>query len=762
MTSDPTTVYRPIIFKDYCLLERVSVGGMAEVFRARRFNETNLRRFLAVKRILPNLAEDTEFITMFIDEAKVSIQLNHPNVCQMYELGRLNDSYYIVMEFISGRDLLAIQNRFRKQKRIMSVSQAVYIVSEICEGLDYAHRKVDDDGRPLSIIHRDISPQNVIVGYDGLVKVIDFGIARAATKNQQTQVGVLKGKFGYMSPEQVAAGPIDHRSDIFAVGTLFWELLTARRLFHAETDFATLEKVRHARVQPPSRKNPHVPEEIDRIVLRALARKPEERYQSAGELGADLRAFLAAVKPPYTRDTLSNWMVNAFKEHVQEERHKIGEFDQFVTADDVRRYNDEQLSNAAGEVFDLEELGAEIEEATRVYDPAMGAAGEIFAAGTAVETIGDTPASFGAIDTSGPSTAPGHQNATTGRRQLAVPRKSRAGLTAALVGSAVLVLALLAVVVVLLLPPKTGVLEIDLTPAEGVVVLVDGVAVSGPGGALRIEGLAPGVRTLEVQHPEHESLFEEITVEPGAVLTLQRALVPLRGGEGTLHIVLDDAEGAEVYIDGQATRPERDGRTLSLTVPAGEPLVVEVVRPGHYAEELSLEVRRNDELRREVALRPVQGTLIIGSTPAGTVYLNGEQRGVTSPRLHLTGLDPHVAHDLEIRPRSRGFRPYRQTIVFDTIPDLRIHPRLRRIGEADDAPAAAHGLLAVAPHEGRFFRILVDGRDLGVGTPLATDDAVALRAGEREIVFVRGADRRSLNATIVEGETLELRVPDAE
>ncbi|MEO1273763.1 MAG: serine/threonine-protein kinase, partial [Myxococcota bacterium] len=184
---------------DEHLNEFVVLGQVAEVFRAKRLDTPGFDKFLAIKRILPNLAEDNEFIQMFIDEAKITVQLNHRNICQIYELGRLEDSHYIVMEFISGRDILAILNRLRRERRIMSVGQAAYLVHQMALGLDSAHRKTDAQGSPLNIIHRDVSPQNVLVSYTGEVKIIDFGIAKAASRSSKTQAGVLKGKFGYMS-----------------------------------------------------------------------------------------------------------------------------------------------------------------------------------------------------------------------------------------------------------------------------------------------------------------------------------------------------------------------------------------------------------------------------------------------------------------------------------------------------------------------------------------------------------------------------------
>lgn len=320
----------PAPFGKYLLLERISVGGMAEVFKAKAFGVEGFEKIIAIKKILPSMAEDADFIQMFIDEAKICSQLNHGNVCQVFELGKIDDSHFIAMEFIWGKDLLQIQNRFRRLRKQMSLQQAAFIASKICEGLDYAHRKKDANGKPLNIIHRDVSPQNVIVSYDGECKVIDFGIAKAASRSSKTQAGVLKGKFGYMSPEQIAGKTLDRRADIFSIATILYELLTLERLFLGESDFATLEKVRNVAVPPPSQVRKDVPPELDRIIMKGLAKEVDERYQWASDMQDDLADFLALTEPVYNNKQLSIWMRENFvselkKEgQVLEEQRKIG------------------------------------------------------------------------------------------------------------------------------------------------------------------------------------------------------------------------------------------------------------------------------------------------------------------------------------------------------------------------------------------------------------------------------------------------------
>ncbi|AEI68171.1 serine/threonine protein kinase [Corallococcus macrosporus] len=314
---------KPTLFGKYLLLERINVGGMAEVFIAKAFGVEGFERILAIKKILPTMAEDEEFITMFIDEARISVQLNHANIVHINELGKHDDTYFIAMEYVAGRDVRTMLERYRRRKEIMPTAQAVFIASKICDGLDYAHRKKDARGQDLHIIHRDVSPQNVLISYEGEVKVIDFGIAKAANRSQKTQAGILKGKFGYMSPEQVRGMPIDRRSDIFAVGVLLYEMLTGEKLFVGESDFSTLEKVRNAEVPLPSEFNPSIPQGLEKVVLKALTREPEDRYQWASDMAEDLMRFLLAGDAIYSSKHLSGYMKEAFAEDMLREAEKM-------------------------------------------------------------------------------------------------------------------------------------------------------------------------------------------------------------------------------------------------------------------------------------------------------------------------------------------------------------------------------------------------------------------------------------------------------
>ncbi len=308
-------------FGPYKLIERISVGGMAEVYKASEQGVEGFERIVAVKRILPHIAEDDEFITMFKDEAKIAGQLQHGNIAQIYNLGQQGDSFYIALEYVAGKDLRNIFTRCQQQGKPMPIAQACFIVMKVCEGLDYAHNKRDKHGRHLNIVHRDVSPPNVLVSYEGEVKLIDFGVAKAAGRVSRTQAGILKGKFGYMSPEQVRGMPLDRRSDVFSLGVVLYEVLIGARLFQGETDFATLEMVRTVDVPSPSSKNPEIPKDLENIIMKALSGEPETRYQTAMELHDDLQAFMFAHGMFYSRKDLATWMRKQYAREIELEKN---------------------------------------------------------------------------------------------------------------------------------------------------------------------------------------------------------------------------------------------------------------------------------------------------------------------------------------------------------------------------------------------------------------------------------------------------------
>ena len=291
-------------FGPYRLIEKIAVGGMAEVFKAKRAGIEGFEKVVALKRILPHLSTNQEFLTMFVDEAKVVARLAHPNIVPIFDLGRIDDSYYIAMELVQGRDLRSVIRRARQRRVELGVELAVLITSRVCSALEYAHRKRDEKGRAMQIVHRDISPQNILLSFEGEVKLTDFGIAKAAHKASVTQRGTLRGKVTYMSPEQASGTAMDGRSDLFSLGIVLYELVTGRRPFGSTdaSDKRLLELVRECRVTPPTVFNPSLPGLVERITLRALQRDPESRYADAGSMQADLEDALHTHCPATSKD----------------------------------------------------------------------------------------------------------------------------------------------------------------------------------------------------------------------------------------------------------------------------------------------------------------------------------------------------------------------------------------------------------------------------------------------------------------------------
>ncbi len=320
------TTQRPIKFGKYLLLEKLNTGGMAEVYRAKAFGVAGFEKSFAIKKILPHLSEDPEFIAMFIDEAKIAARLHHANICQVVEFGRVGRAYYLAMEYIAGADLRRISRKFRDQGRLLPPPFSVHAIGCILEALDYAHRKTDVTGQPLNIVHRDVSPQNVIVSFEGEVKLIDFGIAKAAHRMAKTQAGQIKGKFGYLSPEQIMGRPLDGRSDIFAAGVLLWELLAGRDLFTGETDLEVLRAIIRLRVPSLSRVNPAIPAELEAIIGRALQRDPEDRYPTAADFLDALQHFTFRHGWRWGSADTRDFMAREFAEELALEREKARRF----------------------------------------------------------------------------------------------------------------------------------------------------------------------------------------------------------------------------------------------------------------------------------------------------------------------------------------------------------------------------------------------------------------------------------------------------
>lgn len=296
--------FEPRPFGKYFLTDRIAVGGMAEIYKAKTFGVNGFEKTLAIKKILANFSADKEFTAMLTDEAKLVVSLSHPNIVQIYDLGRVGSDYFISMEFIDGVNLRELINRGQEIGKQIPTDVAIYLASEICKGLDYAHNKRGVDGKSFGIVHRDVSPHNILVSFEGDVKIVDFGIAKAVMNVSTTQMGTLKGKVTYMSPEQAVGKPVDHRTDVFSCGIVLYELLSFERLFSGDSQIEVLNVIRSTHITEEQLRK-KVPEPALKVLAKALAHEPKNRYQSASDMQVDLTRLLYSRYQDFTPRKLS-------------------------------------------------------------------------------------------------------------------------------------------------------------------------------------------------------------------------------------------------------------------------------------------------------------------------------------------------------------------------------------------------------------------------------------------------------------------------
>lgn len=364
---------RVIEYGDYFLTRKIATGGMAELFRARKVGAAGFEKLVVIKRLLPHLAADQELRDMFLDEARLASQLSHPNIAQVYDLGEAlatdpgrpqgETTYFIAMEYVSGKSLAEVIRRGQDTGRPLSVQHAVRIVAHAAAALAYAHDKRDAAGQPLGLVHRDVSPQNILISYEGEVKLVDFGIAKALSSSTTTRPGTLKGKFAYMAPEQARGESVDRRADIYALGIVMWEALTGRRLFAGDSEAVILGKVLEPKVEAPSSVNSQVPRELDAICLKALAPAREDRYQTAQEMNDALEAWLHSLPTYPSSYSLRNYMLELFGPEVEEEAHQVQE-----EQEAVRAALAQQGGEGAGPTAEAEPT-TQAAEATQVFTP---------------------------------------------------------------------------------------------------------------------------------------------------------------------------------------------------------------------------------------------------------------------------------------------------------------------------------------------------------------------------------------------------------
>jgi serine/threonine-protein kinase len=338
----------------YTLLAKIATGGMAEIWLAKQAGPRGFEKVIVIKRIVDSLSADPEFVEMFLDEARIAAQLNHPNIVQIYDLGEHAGAYYIAMEYLPGENLSAIARAAMKAGVTMPITHAVKIISAAAEGLGHAHSRHGVKGEHLNVVHRDVSPQNIIITYDGLVKLVDFGIAKAANRGSQTMGGQIKGKVAYMAPEQATGQAIDRRADLFSLAIVLYELVTKSRLFHREDQFQALTAVTSEEpVQPAIVRNPEVPKELSDILSKALQKNPDDRYQEAAAFHNALEGWLKTQPQSPNATDIAQFMHKLFEQRINArarliETASMGELTPSSTRDALRHDTDHSMPGRTG------------------------------------------------------------------------------------------------------------------------------------------------------------------------------------------------------------------------------------------------------------------------------------------------------------------------------------------------------------------------------------------------------------------------------
>jgi serine/threonine-protein kinase len=335
----------------YRVVDRLEAGGMAEVFRGEALSVQGFKKQVAIKRVLPHLAQNKSFISMFLDEARLGARMSHANIVSVFDIGAADNTFFIVMEFIDGCNLKAVIEHYRQMGRRMGSKESIYICMETCRGLSYAHELVGDEGEELHIVHRDISPPNILLSKRGEIKVTDFGLAKATTQLEKTDPGVVKGKFSYLAPEAALGEKQDARADIFALGIVLWEMLAGRRLFLGETDYQTVKLVQQANVPSLQRLNPEVDADLEVVLMKALARDPNDRYQSARDFGDALAGYLFGKQLKVTSYDVANIVKDVVERKVKAPKQQEASIIDRLIQEELLRFT--SLDDMSGEASDV-------------------------------------------------------------------------------------------------------------------------------------------------------------------------------------------------------------------------------------------------------------------------------------------------------------------------------------------------------------------------------------------------------------------------
>jgi len=715
-------VEKPELYGKYLLIDLISVGGMAEVFKAKVLGVSGFHKIVAIKRILPSFSEQKEFVNMFVDEANIAGELHHHNIAQIYDLGKIDGTYYISMELVDGKDLRAIFDRLKNIQKPIPINMAAYICEKVLAGLDYAHNKTGSAHMEMNIVHRDVSPPNILISYNGEVKLVDFGIAKAAGKISKTQAGVLKGKFGYMSPEQVRGLTVDPRSDLFSVGVVLWEMLAGKRLFVGENDYDTLEKVRHAEIENPRTYNPQAPEALADIAMKALQRDLKKRYDSAESMRRDLQQYLYKLTPPFTYHDASGWMQEIFSVELAESRKRM-----------------EEIQN-----IDPAALGFDIGAISRSQEKA-----ECVAAETAqpVRTPGGEE-----VSTSTGEPEPAREVKES--EKLRKPVNHRFAIIVAIMVCVLIIAAMAGFHILRSLGANVVELNTDMNNGalidvkanhENVEVFFDGKKVCLT--PCMLTAVGPGKHEIRFELGGYISERRDIEVKAGDALKISGEVFKPGVLKGVV-MLRSDPPGAEVLLNGEKQDFLTPGVLKSVPVGVEQKLLL---RLGGYAEkEITFNLERDEIKKLDEILAPVAPAVKVVTDPAGAaVLLDGQDSGLKSPA-YLTGLE--VGRKYVVAALLDGHELASETI--DRMADqvLTLSFPLKPKAAQKGVSAAKTGTLEVKTTPS--VSIYIDGKYSGRSSPAS----IKIEAGRHEIKLVNpDANIHSVTpVTIESGRTVSI------
>jgi eukaryotic-like serine/threonine-protein kinase len=638
----------------YRFVDRLAVGGMAEVFVAVAVGAEGFEKPVVIKRLLPDLAQMPRFQQMFLDEARIMINLQHGNIVQILDMGRMEGVPYLALEYVSGKDLRTVLRQLEESGDRLPHGLTAYIGSEVCRALDYAHRKTDDDGQPLNIVHRDVNPANIFLSHEGVVKVGDFGLAKARDNLDQSDAGIIKGKFSYLSPEQACGLEIDHRSDIFAIGVTIYEMACGVRPFEAETDVDVVLRVREARFTPPSQIAPGFSPELEAIILRAMSKDVERRYPTASQMREDLTRFSQQLPTPVGDRELADYLGQLFPERRSNSfLFKLAPVDSLpptmISLSHDGPYSEFQhsVTPPLGMVASL--LPPVAPPPTGVSPPPL-------------PPIGVSPPPL-------PPIAPAPPSMTSVVAPLAVTpasgaaRRSRAGLWIAIVAALGVVGAALAYVfLVMLKQPPTASLSLTSSPA-GAAVLLDG-AETGQRTPAVLRDLALGKdHVVTLRHPGAEEVRRTFRLDATGTHAYQFELTSLKEAL----TVESDPEVCDVLVDDEL----RGQTPLTLHLVRGKKHGVRLRRRGylpklvqHYAERASdtLRIQLEAEPRSKTA-RPRPPVAPRAAAGSGVLEVATEAKGSVFVDKRFVGRTPNFrmalpagSYEIVVNPEGTKIR----------------------------------------------------------------------------------------------------------